>query len=273
MPHVAGVGDAKHLVAPARQDGEARAEAVDDVRRLLRPDGRPVVRSIDGAAPVWARTWTLYHRRMIAPPRDEAELLARARALRGMPVEATGVHRKGKLGERVERALGASGGSTATMDFPSLGVELKTIPLDLARRAPRESTFVCAVSLVDADRAEWATSWVRAKLSRVLWVPVEVHADGARRIGEARLWSPSPEQERILAGDFEEILGRIGLGDVEGVTARLGRWLQLRPKAAHGRVRTLVRAAEGELVATVPRGFYLRARFTGAILRDGLALP
>ena len=138
---------------------------------------------------------------------------------------------------------------------------------------PRESTFVCAVSLADADRAEWATSWVRRKLSRVLWVPVEVHDDGRQHIGEARLWSPTPEQERVLAGDFEEILGRVGMGDVEGITARLGRWLQLRPKAAHGGVRTLVRAAEGELVATVPRGFYLRARFTGAILRDGRALP
>jgi DNA mismatch repair protein MutH len=210
---------------------------------------------------------------MIAPPRDEAELLARARALRGTRVQASGVHRKGKVGELIERALGASGGSTATWDFPALGVELKTIPLDAARGVPRESTFVCAVSLADADRAEWATSWVRAKLSRVLWVPVEEGADGARRIGEARLWSPTAEQERVLAGDFEEILGRVGFGDVEGVTAHLGRWLQLRPKAAHGRVRTVVRAAEGELVATVPRGFYLRARFTGAILRDEHALP
>jgi DNA mismatch repair protein MutH len=100
-----------------------------------------------------------------------------------------------------------------------------------------------------------------------------VHDDGRSVLGEARLWSPTPEQEGVLAGDFEDILGRVGLGDVEGVTARLGRWLQLRPKAAHGGVRTLVPAAEGELVATVPRGFYLRTRFTGAILRDGSALP
>jgi len=210
---------------------------------------------------------------MIAPPRDEAELLARARALRGFAVGAPGVRGKGKVGELVERALGASGGSSATWDFPALKVELKTIPVDFARGVPRESTFVCAASLADADRAEWATSWVRAKLSRVLWVPVEVHADGARRIGEPRLWSPSREQQRILAGDFEDILGRVGAGGIEGVNAYLGRWLQLRPKAAHGRVRTTVRAAEGELVATVPRGFYLRAKLTGAILRDGLALP
>jgi DNA mismatch repair protein MutH len=205
--------------------------------------------------------------------RDEAELLSRALALRGRPVGATGLRRKGKVGEIVERALGATGGSAATWDFPDLRVELKTIPIDARTRRPRESTFVCAVSLADADRAEWAGSWVRAKLSRVLWVPVIVGADGAGVIGEARLWSPTPEQDRLLAGDFEEIMGRVGIGDVEGVTARLGRWLQLRPKAAHGRVRTLVPAADGQTVATVPRGFYLRALFTAAILRDPLAIP
>jgi DNA mismatch repair protein MutH len=210
---------------------------------------------------------------MIAPPRDEAELLARARALRGTEVQASGLRRKGKVGELVERALGASGGSQATWDFPDLRVELKTIPVDARSGAPSESTFVCAVSLADADRAEWSDSWVRAKLSRVLWVPIEAQEDGTRRVGEPRLWSPTDEQERVLAGDFEEILGRVGMGDVEGVTARLGRWLQLRPKAAHGRVRTVVPGADGELVATVPRGFYLRARFTGAILRDGRATP
>jgi DNA mismatch repair protein MutH len=210
---------------------------------------------------------------MIAPPRDEAELLARAHAMKGTRVEGGGLHAKGKVGELVERALGATGGSTATWDFPALQIELKTIPIDARTGSPRESTFVCAVSLHDADTAEWSTSWVRAKLGRVLWVPVEEDETGARRIGEPRLWSPSAEQEGVLAGDFEEILGRVGVGDIEGVSARLGRWLQLRPKAAHGRVRTLVPGADGALVATVPRGFYLRARFTGAILRDPAALP
>lgn len=220
---------------------------------------------------------------MMAPPRDEAELVARAHALCGGSVEAlaerfgmhvggAGVSTKGKVGELLEHALGATGGSRATWDFPALRVELKTIPLD-KRGAPRESTFVCTVSLLDAEHAEWATSWARAKLARVLWVPVEGSADGSRRIGEARLWSPSKEQDRVLAGDFDDILGRIGAGHIERVSARAGRWLQLRPKAAHGRVRTAAPGADGELVATVPRGFYLRARFTGAILRDAGALP
>jgi DNA mismatch repair protein MutH len=87
------------------------------------------------------------------------------------------------------------------------------------------------------------------------------------------LWSPSAEQERVLKDDFDEILGRVGANGVEGLSARVGRWMQLRPKAAHGGVRTRAPGADGGLIETVPRGFYLRARFTGAILRDPAALP
>jgi DNA mismatch repair protein MutH len=222
---------------------------------------------------------------MIPPPTDEVELLRRAQALQGQSIEALSrrlgislggapVATKGKVGELLERALGATGGSAATWDFPALRVELKTVPLG-ARGVPRESTFVCSVSLFDADRAEWAESWVRAKLARVLWVPIEGGAGEARArtVGEARLWSPTADQERGLAGDFEEILGRVGAGGIEGLSAHVGRWLQLRPKAAHGRVRTDAPGRDGDPVSTVPRGFYLRARFTGAILADPGALP
>jgi DNA mismatch repair protein MutH len=219
----------------------------------------------------------------MGPPRDEADLLHRARALvgrsitslsreLGLDLESDRTRSKGKVGELIERALGATGGSHRVPDFPDLHVELKTIPLDDGGM-PRESTFVCAVSLLDADRAEWSTAWVRAKLSRVLWVPVQIDSEGARRLGPPVLWSPSVEQERGLAQDFEEIMGRVGAGQIEGLTARVGRWLQLRPKAAHGRVRTGAPGLDGDVVHTVPRGFYLRARFTGAILREPDACP
>lgn len=220
---------------------------------------------------------------MIEPLRDESELVARVTALQGwsvdalaqsigLPIGRRGARTKGKVGELVERALGATGGSTKALDFPELRIELKTVPVD-GRGVPRESTFVCAVSLLDAERQEWADSWTRAKLSRVLWVPIEFRERRAPSIGKALLWSPTAEQERVLAQDFEDILGRVSIGDIETTTARVGRWLQLRPKAAHGRVRTLAPGADGELISTVPRGFYLRALFTSAILRDPAALP
>ena len=222
---------------------------------------------------------------MAAPESVEA-LLARARALVGQRVgdvatalgvssAGAAVRTKGTPGAILERALGATGGSSKVHDFPELGVELKTIPIDL-RGVPTESTYVCTLSLADAESQEWEDSWVRAKLSRVLFVPLVAGDDEpwpARRIAEPVLWEPTPEQDAILRGDFDEVVGLIGIGRIEDLTAHRGRWMQVRPKAAHGRVRTTAFGADNEAISTIPRGFYLRPKFTGALLANARAVP
>ncbi len=167
---------------------------------------------------------------------------------------------KGHSGRLLERLLGATAGSRSVPDFPELGVELKTIPVD-GRGRPRESTFVCSLSLSQADRLEWSDSPVRHKLAHVLWVPI-VGAGAERRIGIPFFWQPSIDQDNQLRADFEEIVGMVAIGQIEGLTARVGRYLQARPKAAHGKVRTRAYGADGEPLYALPRGFYLRARFT-----------
>ena len=222
----------------------------------------------------------------MTPPASIDDLLGRARSLAGATVGAVlrdlglaasvdPVRTKGSAGETLERALGASGGSSQVLDFPELGVELKTIPVT-ADGTPLESTYVCTLSLADAEAQEWETSWVRAKLARVLFVPlVGAHGIGwqERTIGTPLLWSPTEAQDGVLRGDFDDVIGLIGVGRIEELTAHRGRWLQVRPKARDGSVRTIAWGADGESIFTVPRGFYLRARFTGALLVDPTALP
>jgi DNA mismatch repair protein MutH len=221
-----------------------------------------------------------------SPPATLAELRDRALALEGLALGdiaaelgvglgGSAVRTKGLVGMLLERALGASGGSAAVHDFPSLGIELKTIPLD-PRGWPRESTFVCSFAVSEGSWATWETSWVRAKLSQVLWLPIVTPARvgvAERRVGRPLLWRPTPEQEQVLRGDFDDIVGLCGIGAIDEVTAHHGRWLQLRPKAANGRARTIAFGPEGEWLETVPRGFYLRPRFTGVLLQDPAAVP
>jgi DNA mismatch repair protein MutH len=223
---------------------------------------------------------------VVSEPRSIEELLDRARSLEGLSVgdllhrlgfvaPTDPVRTKGSAGETLERALGATGGSSRVHDFPSLGVELKTIPVT-ADGTPLESTYVCTLSLADAESQEWETSWVRAKLDRVLFVPlVGPHGMGwqDRVIGAPLLWSPTEDQSAVLRGDFDDVVGLIGVGRIEELTAHRGRWLQVRPKARDGSVRTIAWGSDGEAIATVPRGFYLRARFTGALLADAAAMP
>jgi DNA mismatch repair protein MutH len=182
---------------------------------------------------------------------------------------------KGWIGQLFERALGATAASRDEPDFVSLGVEMKTLPVDAAGR-PLETTFVCTIALREIEQIPWEGSRVRRKLARVLWVPFEgsrTIAVGSRRTGSAFLWSPSARDEDELRADWEELGGIIGQGGIESITARLGQHLQIRPKAASSRVRRRAIDDEGMMIETLPRGFYLRTSFTARILRDSVVLP
>jgi len=220
-----------------------------------------------------------------SPPRSEDELTRRANALAGhtlgdlarllgVEVGDDTTRTKGKWGDLLEKALGATGGSRSTHDFEHLGIELKSVPLR-ANGKPLESTYVCVLDLRTTEDARWETSWARAKLSRVLFVPIlaEDPEWRARPIGRPRLWTPSAAQDAALQADFDEIVGAFGAGKIEDVTAHWGKYMQVRPKARNGEKTLRVPGPDGELVATVKKGFYLRAPFVGALLRDPEALP
>jgi DNA mismatch repair protein MutH len=213
------------------------------------------------------------------PPEGEAELLARAHRLAGITlgelattleaeVRGEPARRKGLVGMLVEAALGATAGSRSEPDFPHLGVELKTIPMN-AHGKPQESTFVSSIPLNEVAESDFECSSVWKKLARVLFVPVEHEATRFedRRLGTPLLWVPSAEERALLEADWELFAGLIGEGAIDRITAHLGEALQVRPKAADASARRLGPDALGGLGWTLPRAFYLRARFTEGVIR------
>ncbi len=224
--------------------------------------------------------------RWASPPQTERELLSRAEALAGQNLTALARscdtqappdlrRHKGWVGSLMEALLGASAGSKADADFPQLGVELKTLPVD-GRGVPCESTFVTSIPLLEIGDVEFEQSRVVRKLSRVLWVPVQGERSiplATRVVGAPLLWSPSAEQLQALRDDWEELCLYIARGEVEAITGHLGKYLQVRPKAAHGGVRRVAHDADGARLLANPKGFYLRTRFTAEILREHYHLP
>jgi DNA mismatch repair protein MutH len=175
---------------------------------------------------------------------------------------------KGWIGQLIEHCLGAQAGSLPMPDFPHLGVELKTIPVNRQGK-PQESTYVCVAPLTAEPGLRWETSLVWQKLQRVLWMPILAEAGltlAQRLIGTPLLWQPDPQQTRLLRRDWEELITLISLGRVAEITAQLGSVLQIRPKAANNRALTRGVDAQGQFDATLPRGFYLRPHFTQQLL-------
>jgi DNA mismatch repair protein MutH len=216
---------------------------------------------------------------LIGPPESEQELLSRAWDVAGLTLGELGarvgvevpdesVRAKGIAGQILEKALGATAGSRAEPDFVELGIELKTIPLDAAGK-PKESTFVCSISLAAMADTDWERSTVLKKLSKVLFVPIEATSETPlrnRRVGRAYLWAPNAEEEMLVRTDWERLADMIAVGDVEQITGHLGEVLQVRPKAPHGRSRRRAPDEEGAVQWTMPRGFYLRPAFTASVL-------
>ncbi len=210
------------------------------------------------------------------PPATLRELELRALALSGrsvaelarglaMDVPADEKRAKGFIGQLVERALGADPTAGDRPDFPDLGVELKTIPVD-ERGTPVESTFCCSIRMDAADRSRWEESRLERRLRCILWVPVQAARATSlpeRRFGRARLWRPSPAELAALRADWEDLMGAIGAG--RAPSAHEGTVLQVRPKAASSEARTVAPSEDGA-AAVLPLGFYLRPAFTAALL-------
>ena len=132
---------------------------------------------------------------------------------------------------------------------------------------------MCSIPLVRLTEIDWEESLLWRKLRRVLWIPVE--ADPAvllprRRFGTGLLWSPTPDEVAVLRADWEHIATLVAEGQTERITGRLGRWLHVRPKAAHSRVRRTALDDAGAIALTGPRGFYLRTSFTIRVLERAL---
>ena len=218
-------------------------------------------------------------------PKSEAELLVRAQNLAGMTLgeiaESMNIavpkdlkREKGWIGLLLEQVLGASAGSRPEPDFPHLGIELKSLPINYQGK-PLETTFVCVAPLTGLVGASWQTSHIRNKLARVLWIPVvsERNIPVAERIvGSAFIWSPSPEEEHLLALDWQELTDMIVLGEVENIHGRHGQVLQLRPKAANSQAKTQAFNRHGQPFMTLPRGFYLKTSFRQALLNNYLRI-
>ncbi|MDI9818789.1 MULTISPECIES: DNA mismatch repair endonuclease MutH [unclassified Legionella] len=210
---------------------------------------------------------------------NEEELLERCHLIEGLsfrqlasllqiPIPTAPPKRKGWAGLAIELALGATAGTKSAPDFLHLGIELKTLPLNNEGK-PAESTFITSIPLLTVHHQQWLTSQCYAKLKRVLWLPIE--GDKAipyehRRIGRGLLWSPDATQEAILSSDWQELTSMIGTGHLEEISAQIGQYLQVRPKAANARSLCYGFDYEGNKILTLPRGFYLRTSFTSQII-------
>lgn len=219
----------------------------------------------------------------ISPPLTQEELLHRCYQIAGktlgMLAQEMGqqtpsslVYAKGWIGQLIEKTLGANAVNLDQPDFIDLGIELKTLPIN-AQGVPCESTYICTASIPNQD-THFEQSRVFRKMAKMLWIPVEDTQNkpiADARIGTAILWSPPTAIKNQLRQDWEEITELITLGHFENLSAHIGEYLQIRPKAANAKTFIQVIDHQGKQINIVPKGFYVRTKLTRQIVQEHYA--
>jgi DNA mismatch repair protein MutH len=215
----------------------------------------------------------------VQPPVNKQELMERATSLAGITIQqlsnkmkvkvpSSMTNAKGWFGNLLEQSLGAEAANSPEPDFVNLGIELKSIPID-DNGNPKESTYICVTQLDPVALSSWETSLVKRKLTEVLWIPFEASNEipvSSRRIGSPILWQPDTAQESQLKEDWQELCDMIILGEIDKISSSMGKYLQIRPKAANASALTKDKNQTGTNTLTLPRGFYLRSSFTRLII-------
>lgn len=187
----------------------------------------------------------------------------------GVTLPSSTLHGKGFAGELIELCTGASAGNSSIPDFPNLGLELKTIPVD-ENLKPLESAFVSYAPLTNIRDLNFENSTLYIKLSRVLFVVLLAPRNldlASRKVLGYFFWQPNLEELSKIRADFNELMEMVKTGQIDKISARLGTVVQLRPKCADGKQTTACIGPLGSLIKTRPRGFYLRRTFIEALLQ------
>lgn len=179
---------------------------------------------------------------------------------------------KGWIGILLEKFLGIHIHNKPEQDFSKIGIELKTIPIDIFGRV-LEDTFVNTISLTKNNCLEWKNSYVCKKLSRVLWIPIEKNNISIfkNRIGKPLIWSPNIQEKKKLKRDWEDLMDMIALGKINSINNQHGDILYLRIKGNKNKLTNAINEY-GEIIKILPRAFYLRKKFTTFLFKKHFLL-
>lgn len=174
---------------------------------------------------------------------------------------------RGWIGNLLELALGAEAGSKPIQDFVNLGIELKSVAIN-HKGEVNNDIFVSSLPINSFMLQTWHTSHLLYKLKRILFVPIEQIKEiplANRRIGRARLWTPTAYELSQLQQDWQDILDIITEGDFNAIKNNVGKILCVKVKALNAKQSNSFIDTEGFTSKIPPLSFYLRKDFVNSI--------
>lgn len=174
------------------------------------------------------------------------------------------------VGHLVEWYFGKPPNPSDEPDIPELGIEIKSIPLEVRGRGkkdlgPKEPTSLTMIDFRKLAAEDWPASSVHRKLAHILWVPYIHDFDDKRahRFLAPFRWRPDPEDLPQMERDYGIVREVVLAGRAETLSETLSVVLAARRKGVSDGTRKQPFSA----VPAPSRAWALKTSYTSTLLR------
>lgn len=175
-------------------------------------------------------------------------------------------YHKGSAGQIIEKLIGVKPNARPEPDIPSLGLEIKTLPISSSGQV-KENTFLMSIQL-PLSSGSFKRSTLFHKIRHILFVPIiRAHSYASLEdwIGKAFLYDLERDlvSFKTMEQDWDMLTNLLTEEEYHFIDADLGELLHIRPKARNAQHLQRVGA-----MAINPLGWYLRKKHTQQLINN-----
>ncbi|QJC38734.1 hypothetical protein GJU05_02080 [Enterobacteriaceae endosymbiont of Donacia fulgens] len=178
---------------------------------------------------------------------------------------------KGIIGKLIEFYLiGKKNNNLFNQDIPYLGIEIKTITIDLNNKTINNS-FICSLPLINKDLLLFYKSKLYNKVSKILWIPIIIKNINTplhmRKIGKPFFWVPNIDDKIKLNYDWSNLVKLLILGKIKSINSYNGYILLIKNKGGKKSFTKTINNL-GKVISVVPKALYFKKKFLNSLLKN-----
>ncbi|QJC36272.1 hypothetical protein GJT99_02035 [Enterobacteriaceae endosymbiont of Donacia cincticornis] len=186
------------------------------------------------------------------------------------PINNNSIKDKGLIGKLVEYYLiGEKQNNKLNQDIPYLGIEIKTITINLKNKILNDS-FICSFPLLIKNNLSFYKKKLYEKISKILWIPIITKSVNThifkKKIGNPFFWEPSTKDKIKLDNDWNNLIKLLIIGQLQNINYYNGYILLVKNKSNTKQLTKTINK-NGKILYISPKAFYFKKKYLNSLFQ------
>ncbi|QJC35036.1 MutH/Sau3AI family endonuclease [Enterobacteriaceae endosymbiont of Donacia piscatrix] len=186
------------------------------------------------------------------------------------PVNNNSIKDKGIIGKLIEYYLtGEKKNNKLNQDIPYLGIEIKTITINLKKKVLNDC-FICSFPLLIKNNLSFYKKKLNKKISKILWVPIITNNINTyvfnKQIGDPFFWKPSFNDKVKLNNDWNNLIKLLIIGQLKKINYYNGDILLVKNKNSKKKLTRTI-DQNGKFLYIYPKAFYIKKKYLNKLFK------